>query len=97
MEDPVRSEARIATALAQCYMTQLCKHFEHRLAVSRSDAQGSIAFPTGTCRFEAEPGCLILRAEAPDPDALARLEGTVARHLQRFAFRDPPMVGWNCA
>jgi uncharacterized protein len=90
MAEPLCSEARVETDLAQRYMTLLCKHFAHRLAVSQSEAEGSIAFPSGTCRLAAEPGLLVLRAEAPDEDALGELEGTVARHLTRFAFRDQP-------
>ncbi|HXQ49714.1 MAG TPA: DUF2218 domain-containing protein [Stellaceae bacterium] len=93
----LHSEARVATDLAQRYLTQLCKHFEHRLAVSYFEAHGSIAFPAGTCRLEAEPGCLILRAEAADAETLGQVELTVARHLERFAFRAPPLIAWSRA
>jgi uncharacterized protein len=91
---PLQSEARLATPLAQRYMTQLCKHFEHRLQVSYSAAEGEIAFPSGTCRLDAAPDLLVLRAEAEDAAQLARLESTVARHLERFAFRDKPEIAW---
>jgi hypothetical protein len=95
MSATVQSEARIATPLAKRYMTQLCKHFEHRLAVSLDAAAGSIAFPSGTCRLEAAPDLLILRAEAKDQEQLGQLETVVARHLARFAFRDPPAIDWR--
>ena len=39
MAAALQSEARVATALAQRHMTQLRKHFEHRLAVSCSTAE----------------------------------------------------------
>jgi uncharacterized protein len=95
MAGPSRSEAEVATPLAQRYLTQLCKHFEHRLSVYRWEGNGTIAFPSGLCRLEARPERLVLRAEAPDSDQLAQLEGVVTRHLARFAFRDPLTVEWR--
>ena len=95
MADTIQSEARVATTMAQRYMTQLCKHFEHRLTVSYSAEAGSIAFPSGICRLEAAPGLLVLRAEAQDEEQLGQLEQVVARHLERFAFRDPPAIAWS--
>jgi len=95
MAGPVRSEAEVATPLAERYLTQLCKHFEHRLSVYRWEGNGTIAFPSGLCRLEAGSGRLVLKAEAPDQEQLAQLEGVVARHLARFAFRDPPAVEWR--
>jgi uncharacterized protein len=95
MSDTVQSEAHVATPLAQRFMTQLCKHFEHRLSVRYSAEAGSIEFPTGTCRLEAAPDHLILRAEASDANQLGQLETVVSRHLARFAFRDPPEIAWS--
>ena len=97
MADTIHSEARVATAMAQRYMIQLCKHFEHRLAVSYTTEAGSIAFPSGTCRLEAAPDLLILRAEAQDEEQLGQLEQVVSRHLERFAFRDKPQLAWSRA
>jgi hypothetical protein len=95
MAGPARSEALVATPLAQRYMTQLCRHFEHRLSVYRWDGNGTIAFPSGLCRLEAASDRLVLKAEAPDPQQLAELEGVVTRHLTRFAFRAPPTIEWR--
>jgi hypothetical protein len=89
------SEAQIATAVAQRYITQLCKHFEHRLPARYWAEWGSIEFPTGTCRMEARPNLLILRAEAKDEAALGQLEEVVTRHLERFAFRARPEIAWR--
>ena len=95
MEAELSSEAHIRTPMAQRYMTQLCKHFEHRLSVSYSADQGSIAFPVGLCRLAAAGDVLVLRAAAPDETQLGALEGVVARHLERFAFRDKPVIAWR--
>ena len=91
----VTSEARVATALAQRYMTQLCKHFEHKLSVSYDQEKGRIEFQSGVCTLAAAPGLLVLRADAADEEHLGRLEQVVVRHLERFAFRNPPEIRWT--
>lgn len=95
MDQMLISEARVATSMAQRYMTQLCKHFEHRLPARCSAAKGSIEFASGVCRMAVEPDLLILRAEAKDEELLGQLETVVARHLERFAFRDKPEIAWS--
>ncbi|MCK8783784.1 DUF2218 domain-containing protein [Roseomonas sp. NAR14] len=88
------STARVATALPRRYMGQLCKHFEHKLAVQLEEEAGRIEFPMGVCLLRAEPETLVMRAEAADAEALAKLEDVVARHLVRFMFREPVTVDW---
>jgi len=97
MPTQATSEAHVVTALAQRYMTQLCKHFEHRLAVNYDAAAGQIAFPTGLCRLAVGANVLVLHAEAADAGSLDQLESVVARHLERFAFRDQPAIVWHRA
>jgi len=89
------SQARVETEMASRYLGQLCKHFAHRLPVQHDGAQGRIEFSIGICTLTAAPGALILDARSPTDDALAQLEGVVARHLERFAFRDKPAIGWQ--
>ena len=95
MDAAVSSEALVATPLAARYVTQLCKHFGHRLAVTLDGTKGSIAFPSGVCRLAAEPGLLVLGARSPHESSLSALEAVVARHLERFAFRDKPSIVWR--
>jgi hypothetical protein len=92
---PVRSEARVATPRSARYLGQLCKHFAHRVPASFSGPQGRIEFPAGTCEMEADDDLLILRATAVDKPSLSQVEEVVARHLERFAFRDRPEISWN--
>jgi hypothetical protein len=89
--------ARVATDLPRRYMTQLCKHFEHRLAVSYDETKGQIAFQAGVCRLAVEPDALVMTVEAADETALPQLQDVVARHLLRFAFREPPEIVWRAA
>ena len=89
--------ARVGTTVPRRYMTQLCKHFEHKLAVTYNGPEGEIVFSVGTCRLHAGTGVLTLSLEAPDAASLAQLQDVVARHLLRFAFREDMHIGWHAA
>jgi hypothetical protein len=91
---PARSTAEIATPQAARYLTQLCKHFEHRLPVTLGDAAGHIIFTIGDCRLRAEQEMLLLSLEAPDDVQLLQLQDVVGRHLLRFAFREGMQIAW---
>ncbi len=99
MSQPAPLHARailpLPDELPRRYMLQLCKHFEHRRPVTYSDNDGSISFDAGHCALHADITSLTLNLTAPDTDALTRLEDVVARHLLRFAFRDPPEIVWK--
>jgi uncharacterized protein len=89
--------ARVPTLLPRRYMSQLCKHFEHKLPVTLGEAEGCITFAMGVCTLQAETDAIVMRVESADPDGLERLEDVVARHLVRFAFREPVAVEWVSA
>lgn len=89
------SEARVTTAVPRRYLAQLCKHFEHKLPVALAEDRGRIEFSGGVCALEAGDDALTMRLTAEDEAALARLEDVVARHLVRFAFREPPDIRWT--
>ena len=86
--------ARVPTSLPRRYMSQLCKHFEHKLPVTLGETDGQITFAMGVCTLQAERDAILMRVEAEDTDGLDRLEDVVARHLVRFAFREPVTVEW---
>ncbi len=91
------SIARVATEQPRRYLSQLCKHFEHRLPVTLTEDHGHIAFSFGTCTLHTEADTLVMQAEAEDEAALVQTEDVVARHLLRFAFRAPPEISWQRA
>lgn len=91
------SQARVTTELASRYLQQLCKHFAHKLPVTFDPERGRIEFSIGVCELTAAPGVLTMCAEAADDTALTQLEQVVARHLERFAFREPPEIAWTPA
>jgi len=97
-----RSSASVPTASGSRYLQQLCKHWAHNMTVEYDAAQGRVTFPaegrsgnwageavlTMTARAEARD-CTIAASE---PGQLEALKGVVARHLDRFAFREAPLA-----
>lgn len=61
-----------------------------------SDTRGVIAFaPYGSCTLEAGESELLVRVEAADEAALARIRRIVAADLDRFGRRDGLAVSWT--
>jgi hypothetical protein len=95
------STARVPTAHASRYLQQLCKHWQHNLTVEFTPEAGTITFPRegrsgtwpsdGVARLAAEADALIVTIEASGAEHAEALEGVVARHLDRFAFREAPL------
>jgi hypothetical protein len=98
---PRHSTARVPTAQGARYLQQLCKHWSHSLQVSFTAAEGSVTFPRegrgstwpgdARLRLRAAPDALECRLEASAAGQLEALKGVVARHLDRFAFREAPL------
>jgi hypothetical protein len=93
----MNSTARVPTNLPRRYMSQLCKHFEHKLPVTLGETEAQIQFPMGVCALQATYDAIVMTAEAADQEGLERLQDVVARHLVRFAFREPMEVVWEAA
>ncbi len=96
------SEARVATISGARYAAQLGKHWAHNLAVEEDGATRRITFPRdargadwpgdGVATLVPEPDALVCRIEASAPGQLAGLKDAVARHIDRFAFREAPLT-----
>jgi uncharacterized protein len=93
----LESHADVATPEASRYLQQLCKHFQHKLAVTFDEHSGRIEFPIGECRLDADESALRLSLSAPGVPQMQDLQDVIARHLLRFAFRDPPVIEWQDA
>ncbi len=97
----VSSTARVPTAHASKYLQQLCKHWQHNLAVEFTADHGTVTFPKDArgadwpgdalVTFDAGPDTLSVRIDASVDGQREGLEGAVARHLDRFAFREAPL------
>ncbi len=95
-----RATARVATGTPGRYIAQLCRHFAHKVPAEYDPpgfeaTRGHITFPDmGVCALRAAPEALELELSAKDEETLHRLQDVVARHLERFAWREPPTVAW---
>ena len=98
---PAVSIAIVPTASGSKYLQQLCKHWQHNLAVEFDAAEGRITFPRdargaswardGVVSLSAAADALTCRIEASERGQLEGLKGALARHLDRFAFREAPL------
>jgi hypothetical protein len=97
------AEARVATDRSSRYLGQLCQHVslvarahpQMQAHVEWSNDSGVISLGTGRCTLRADPGVLILRAEAPDEDSLHQLERHLADRLAQVGRRDQLNVTWR--
>ncbi len=94
--------ARVPTAHASKYLQQLCKHWQHNLAVEFTPAHGTVTFPKDArgaawpsdalVTFDAGADALSVRIDASSIAHVEAMQGVVARHLDRFAFREAPLA-----
>lgn len=94
--------ARVPTASGSRYLQQLCKHWQHNMPVEFTAERGTVTFPRnargadhpgdGLATFDAAADTLDVRIDATSPEQLEGLKGVVARHLDRFAFREAPLT-----
>ena len=89
------STANVTTEMASRYLQQLCKHFAHKVPAEFTPEAGSITFSTGKCTLTAQGNILAMTVAAENAEELEELKDVVARHLQRFAFRDNPAIVWS--
>jgi uncharacterized protein len=96
------SVATTPTPNASRYLQQLCKHWAHNMAVEFDAERGTVVFPKdargaewpgdGKVTMAALPDGLECRIEASAEGQREGLKGAVARHLDRFAFREAPLT-----
>ena len=93
--------ASVPTPSGSKYLQQLCKHWSHNLTVEFTADHGTVIFPRDArgadhpgdalVTFDAGADALQVRIDATSPEQLEGLKGAVARHLDRFAFREAPL------
>lgn len=96
------STVRVPTASGSRYLQQLCKHWSHNLTVEFDETEGKVIFPRNargadwpgdaTLTMQARDDGLDCRLEASAAGQLEALKGALARHLDRFAFREAPLA-----
>jgi hypothetical protein len=58
------------------------------------DDSGYVDFPFGDCRLTSQNNQLTFSVEAETEETLQKLEDVVARHMERFAFREGITLTW---
>lgn len=96
------SSAKVPTAHGSRYLQQLCKHWGHNLDVTFTPEAGQVIFPRdargadwpdqAVLELRAHPDHLECVLTASAEGQLAGLQDAVARHLDRFAFREAPLA-----
>jgi hypothetical protein len=91
------TSASVATTSASRYLQQLCKHWAHKLVVEFDATAGNVRFPNGgVLQMLAATDALQVTITATDAETAVTLQGVVARHLDRFAFREAPLgFAWS--
>ena len=96
------ASALVPTSSASKYLQQLCKHWQHNLQVEFTPENGTVIFPRdarganhpgdAVVTFNVAETGLDIRIDASSDEQLEGLKGAVARHLDRFAFREAPLA-----
>jgi hypothetical protein len=93
--------AQVPTEHASRYLQQLSKHWSHSLKVEFTEVHSTMVFPRDSrgadwpadalVTFDAGERALDVKIDASSDEHLEQLKGVVARHLDRFAFREAPL------
>ncbi|MBU3030959.1 DUF2218 domain-containing protein [Paracoccus marinaquae] len=88
MQDYLEAVGHFPTAHAGKYMTQLCKHFGHKVPAEVHGNEGKITFGMGRAHLLADDGRLTITLAGSAEEALNQMKAIIDSHLQRFAFRE---------
>lgn len=85
---------RVPTTHASRYLQQLCKHWGHKFPVDFTPTNGRIELGAAVLIMDADAEGLGLSLTT-EAEQLVRLEGVVAEHVQRFAFKETLIFEWT--
>ena len=96
------STAMVPTKSGSRYLQQLCKHWAHNMAVEFTPERGTVTLQldargadwpaNGLVTMIAHEATLECRIDASAEAQRDGLKGALARHLDRFAFREAPLA-----
>lgn len=85
---------RIAQVPAQQggrYVRQLASHWSHKFPVEAEGDRAVIQMPAAVVTLDADETGIAVSIDAPEEATAERLTDVVAKHLDRFAFREAPL------
>ncbi len=91
----VSSRAEIVTDVPARYAKQLVSHLGRKVEFVQDGNSWTAHVAGSVARITVGEGVLVLQAEAPDDEGLARLEGALGNHLERFGQRRELIVAWQ--
>ncbi len=88
MQEQSQAVGRFDSRNARKYMTQLCKHFGHKVPSSVDGDSGQVIFAIGKAEMAADDTNLTVILTGADAEALTQMQHIIDDHLKRFAFRE---------
>jgi len=85
-------QGKVATASGGKYVRQLCKHWAHKLPVELDGDSGTVTFPGAVVQMTGTGDAILLSISGCEEGEVNGLKGVLARHLDRFAFREQPLT-----
>ena len=89
------SRADVVTDVPARYAKQLVSHLGRKVEFVEDGDTWTAHVAGSVARITVGDGVLVLEAEAPDTEGLARLEGALGNHLERFGSRRELTVTWR--
>ncbi|KPH58761.1 DUF2218 domain-containing protein [Novosphingobium aerophilum] len=83
---------RVATESGGKYVRQLCKHWSHKLQTEVDGDTGTVTFPSAVAVMAADEGGIAITITGEKREDVEGLTDVVARHIDRFAFREAPLA-----
>ncbi|WP_232493821.1 DUF2218 domain-containing protein [Novosphingobium kaempferiae] len=84
--------ATVKTQNGGKYVRQLCKHWSHKLETQVEGDVGTVRFPNAVTTMAADGEGIAIAISGESREEVEQLTGVVARHIDRFAFREEPLV-----
>lgn len=91
----MKAAAKFQTNNANRYLAMLCDHFGKRVKAQCETGNGWVQFSIGRCDMTADAKQLGMLASADDAPRLEQVTQLITSHLERFAFRENPMLEWS--
>ncbi len=91
----LKSTARVAIERPERWAKQLVSHLGHKAEVTEIEQGNRLTLTVGVGLVLVNDGCVLLEAEAPDEESLAKVENVLGGHLERFAHEHEIKVIWT--